>query len=326
MGFHERFVVPKLLGTDGMNDTGKPKKRHKDYKHIVVMKTLDTSFYCEGLPYLVKFNGDPKGEGIDNCDGRIGICIEASGGNLTFVFVSGTFTHEEYNTKVVSISCEYLDNSKIEIIPYWSDIEVMKLIDSVKHNPDNFHGYNYWNEELQIMDQDKIEKEKLNEYFSITIDGDMYPLLIPKTDDTEQYDFNMDALQILEDRDVACLFHIKRKHLDKWETYGDFKIKVLHNPDGFQMFHNLKSDDKNMALLKDTWFPGDILSHVKGIQIETLTLTKDDTEDVSYGKGSHDKFWDDFANCKSQKELQNVYKNDIETDKQPSKDEWDQED
>lgn len=78
----------------------------------------------------------------------------------------------------------------------------------------------------------------------------------------------MDALQILEDRDLTCLIHIKRTHLDKWATHGDFKIKVLHNPDGFQMFHTLETDDKNMEL-KDTWFPGDILSNIKGIQIET---------------------------------------------------------
>lgn len=280
MGFHESFVVPKLLGTNGVNDmSDRPKKRHKDYKRIVTMKTLDTSIYREGLPYLVKFNGDPKGEGIDNCDGRPGICIEASGGNLTFVFVSGTFVHEEYNTKVVSISCKYLDNSKIEIIPYWSDTEVLKLIDSVKHNPDKFHGYSYWNEEVQIIDQDNVEKETLNEYFRITIDGETYPLLIPKTDNNKQYDFNMDALQILEDRDLTCLLHIKRIHRT-WETYSEFKIKVLHNPDGFQMFRTPKTDDESMELI-DTWFPGDILSYIKGIRIETSTLTKDDTEDDS---------------------------------------------
>ena len=254
----------------------RPKKRHKDYKRIITMKTLDTSVYCEGLPYLVKFNGDPKGKGIDNCDGRVGICIEASGGNLTFVFVCGTYVHEKYIHKVVSISCEYLDSSKIEIIPYWSDTEVLKLIDSVKHDPDKYHGYSYWNEEIQIYDQDNVEKEKLNEYFKITIDGEVYPLLIPKFNKDEQYDFNMDALQILEDKDLICLFHIKRKHLDEWKTYGDFKIKVLHNPEGFQMFHMLKTDDENMEL-KDTWFPGDILSNIKGIQIETSTLVKEES-------------------------------------------------
>jgi len=260
-----------------------PKKRHKDYKRIVTMKRLDTSIYREGLPYLVKFNGDEKGKGIDYGDGKVGICIEASGGSLTFVFVSGTFIHEEYNTKVVSISCKYLDSSKIEIIPYWDDIEVTKLIDAVKHDPDNFHGYNYWNEEVEIYNQNDIEKESLNDNFRITIDGETYPLLIPKFDKDEQYDFNMDALQILEDKDLTCLIHIKRKHLDKWATHGDFKIKVLHNPDGFQMFHTLKTDDENMEL-KDTWFPGDILSNIKGIQIETSTPTKDDTEDVDTEK------------------------------------------
>ena len=284
MGYHESSVVDKILGTNSMNDMpDRPKKRHKDYKRIITMKTLDTSVYCEGLPYLVKFNGDPKGKGIDNCDGRVGICIEASGGNLTFVFVSGTYVHEKYIHKVVSISCEYLDSSKIEIIPYWSDTEVLKLIDSVKHDPDKFHGYSYWNEEIQIYDQDNVEKEKLNEYFRITIDGEVYPLLIPKFNKDEQYDFNMDALQILEDKDLICLFHIKRKHLDEWKTYGDFKIKVLHNPDGFQMFHMLKTDDENMEL-KDTWFPGDILSNIKGIQIETSTLVKEDTEDTNIEK------------------------------------------
>lgn len=246
----------------------RPKKRHKDYKRIVTMKTFDTSIYREGLPYLVKFNGDEKGKGVDYGNGKVGICIEASGGNLTFVFVSGTFIHEEYNTKVVSISCKYLDSSKIEIIPYWSDTDVLKLIDSVKHDPDKYHGYNYWNEEVEIYDQDNVEKEKLNDNFKITIDGETYPLLIPKFDKNEQYDFNMDALQILEDKDLTCLLHIKRKHLDKWTTHGDFKIKVLHNPDGFQLFHTLETDDENMEL-KDTWFPGDILSNIKGIQIET---------------------------------------------------------
>lgn len=273
----------------------KPKKRRKDYKRIVTMKTLDTSIYREGLPYLVKFNGDPKGKDIDYCDGRVGICIEASGGNLTFVFVSGTFVHEEYNTEVVSISCKYLDNSKIEIIPYWDDTEVLKLIDSVKHNPDNFHGYSYWNEDYEIYDQDAIEKESLYEYFRITIDGETYPLLIPKTDNDEQYDFNMDALQILEDKDLTCSFHIKRKHLDEWKTYGDFKIKVLHNPEGFQMFHTPKTDGENMEL-KDTWFPGDILSYVKGIQIETSSPVKGDTEDTDIEKVDVSlRDWDDIT-------------------------------
>lgn len=256
------------------------KKRYKDYKRIITVKTFDMMVYREGLPYLVKFNGDPIGKGIDSGDGRPGICIEASGANLTFVFVGSTFVHEEYTHKVVSISCAYLDNSKIEIIPYWSDTDVLKLIDAVKHNPDQFHGHSYWNEEIEIYDQDNLEKKMLNEYFRITIDGERYPLLIPKTDNDEQYDFNMDALQILEDKDLACLFHIKRKHFDAWKTYGDFKIKVLHNPDGFQMFHTLETDDENMEL-KDTWFPGDILSDVKGIQIETSTLANDDTVDDS---------------------------------------------
>ena len=264
-----------------MNDMlDRPKKRHKDYKRIVTMKTLDTSIYCEGFPYLVKFNGDEKGKGIDYGDGKVGICIEASGGSLTFVFVSGTFVHEEYNTKVVSISCKYLDSSKIEIIPYWSDTDVLKLIDSVKHDPDKYHGYNYWNEEVEIYDQDNVEKEKLNDNFRITIDGETYPLLIPKFNKDEQYDFNMDALQILEDENLMCTFRIKRTHLGKWRKYrGPFRIKVLHNPDGFQMFHTLETDDENMEL-KDTWFPGDILSNIKGIQIETSTPAKDDTEDV----------------------------------------------
>ena len=256
----------------------KPKKRYKDYKRIITMKTLDTSVYSEGLPYLVKFNGDEKGKGIDNCDGRVGICIEASGGNLTFVFVSGTFVHEQYTHKVVSISCEYLDNSKIEIIPYWSDTEVLKLIDSVKHNPDNFHGYAYWNEEYEIFDQDHIEELSLNENFCI-IDGDTtFPLLITTDTDTERhednvtkekhYKFNMSALKALDDSGVLVKFHIKRKHLDDWQTYKEFTIKVLHNPDGFQLYHTPETDGENM--IKDTWFPGDILSHVKGLKLEVI--------------------------------------------------------
>lgn len=292
MGYHESFVVDKILGGNNMSD--RPKKRYKDYKRIVTMKTLDTSIYREGLPYWVKFNGDEKGKNIDYYDrGVVGICIEASGGNLTFVFVSGTFVHEEYNTKVVSISCEYLDNSKIEIIPYWDDIEVMKLIDAVKHNPDKYHGYSYWNEEVEIYNQDEIEKESLNDNFKIVIDGKVYPLLIPKYNKDESYEFNMDALQILEDKDLTCLFHIKRIHRT-WETYSDFKIKALHNPDGFQMFHTPKTDGENMEL-KDTWFPGDILSYVKGIRIETSTLVKEEPVTENEEVEVSLRNWDDIT-------------------------------
>lgn len=292
MGFHESFVVPKISGTDGVNDmTDRLKRRHKDYKRIITMKTLDTSFYREGLPYLVKFHGDEKGKGIDNCDGRVGICIGASGGNLTFVFVSGTFVHEEYNTKVVSISCEYLDNSKIEIIPYWDDIEVTKLIDAVKHDPDKYHGYSYWNEEVELYNQDEIEKESLNDDFKIVIDGKVYPLLIPKYNKDESYEFNMDALKILEDENIMCTFSIKREPISKWENYhGPFRIKVLHNPDGFAMYHSLETDDEN-GMLKDTWFPSDILPYVKGIHLCSTRLVKDDTEDVEVTL----RGWDDIT-------------------------------
>lgn len=305
MGFHESFVVPKISGTDGVNDmTDRLKRRHKDYKRIITMKTLDTSFYREGLPYLVKFHGDEKGKGIDNCDGRVGICIGASGGNLTFVFVSGTFVHEEYTHKVVSISCSYLDQSKIEIIPYWSDTAVLRLVDSVKRNPDDFHGYNYWNEEIEIFDQDNFEEASLLENFAI-INNNTYPLLIPdeaaeKHDEDvskwkegvqfytgktveenlskdKHYKFNMSALEALEKCSSTVKFSIKRKHLDEWKTYGGFKIKVLHDPDGFQMYHTPETDGENM--IKDTWFAGDILSHIKGMKLE-VEKTEGDNDNL----------------------------------------------
>lgn len=273
MGYHESVVVDKISRTNSMNEmSDRPKKRYKDYKHIITMKTLDTSFYIEGLPYLIKFHGDEKGKGIDNCDGRVGICIEASGGNLTFVFVSGTFVHEEYNTKVVSISCSYLDQSKIEIIPYWSDTDVLKLIDSVKHDPDKFHGYSYWNEEYEIFDQDNYEESSLLENFAI-IDHNTYPLLFldedaEKHNEEKHYKFNMSVLEALEKTNVTVRFHIKRKHMDEWKTYDGFKIKVLHDPDGFQMYHAPETDGENM--IKDTWFAGDLLSIVKGMRLEVV--------------------------------------------------------
>lgn len=306
MGYHESFVVDKISRTNSTDDmSDKPKKRYKDYKRIVTMKTLDTSFYIEGLPYLIKFHGDEKGKGIDNCDGRVGICIEASGGNLTFVFVSGTFVHEEYNTKVVSISCSYLDQSKIEIIPYWSDTEVLKLIDSVKHDPDKFHGYSYWNEEYEIFDQDNYEESSLLENFAVIDHNSTYSLLF-LDEDAEKHDedvskwkegmefytgksvdenplrekhykFNMSVLEALEETNVTVRFHIKRKHMDEWKTYGGFKIKVLHDPDGFQMYHAPETDGENM--IKDTWFAGDLLSIVKGMRLEVVDEPVEDIEE-----------------------------------------------
>lgn len=282
----------------------RPKKRHKDYKHIVTMKTLDTSFYREGLPYLVKFHGDEKGKNIDHCDGRVGLCIEASGGNLTFVFVTGTYVHEEYICRVVSIPCSYLDQSEIEIIPYFSDEEVLKLIDLVKRNPDDYHGYSYWNEEIEIFDQDNVEEVSLPENFAIIDHNSTYSLLfldedaekhdedvskwkegmeyyrgksvVEKDLGEKHYKFNMSALEALEKTNATVKFHIKRKHMDEWKTYGGFKIKVLHDPDGFQMYHTPETDGENM--IKDTWFAGDFLSIVKGMKLEVVDEPVEDVE------------------------------------------------
>ena len=229
----------------------KLKKRHKDYKRIITMKTLDTSIYREGLPYLVKFNGDEKGKDIDHCDGRVGICIEASGGNLTFVFISGTFVHEEYNTKVVSISCKYLDNSKIEIIPYWDDIEVLKLIDSVKHNPDNFHGYSYWNEEIETSslakgDAEDTDTEKvdvsLRDWNDITVRHDSVSEEITKDAETEPetMKFYIDDRNKIIDQDISIRYplFVRDEHSnDRWIINYDVLHKVLD-----------RSDNKNFIL------------------------------------------------------------------------------
>lgn len=204
------------------------KKRCKDYKRLITMKTFDMSIYREGLPYLVRFNGDPKGKDIDSGDGRTGICIEASGGNLTFVFVSGTFVHEEYTHKVVSISCKYLDNSEIEIIPFWSDIDVLKLIDAVKHNPDKFQGYSYWNEEADVS---------LREWDDITLGPDSASEEIIKDVKTEpdMKNFYINDWDKIIDQDASVkkypLFVRDEHSSDRWIINYDVLSKALYRKD-----------------------------------------------------------------------------------------------
>ena len=250
------------------------KIRHKDYKRIQIMKSIDTSFYRERMPYLVKFNDDPKGKGIDYGDGAIGICIEASGGNLTFVFVKGTYVHEKYDTKCVSISCQYLDESKIEIVPFWSDYEVLDLIDHVKHNPDKYHGAAYYNEEIEILDQDRVEGEALFKDFYIKDlqTDEVYPLIIEdesaKNNDplkvTKCFKFNMPALESIVKCNWNIRFSIKKKHSDKkYRTADNLKMTLFHSPDGFKLYRD--DDDDEFV---DCWFPGDILSYAKGMHIE----------------------------------------------------------
>lgn len=263
------------------------KIRHKDYKRIQIMKSIDTSFYRERMPYLVKFNEDPKGKGIDYGDGAIGICIEASGGNLTFVFVKGTYVHEKYDTKCVSISCQYLDESKIEIIPFWSDYEVLDLIDHVKHNPDKYHGAAYYNEEIEILDQDRVEGELLFKDFYIKDlqTDEVYPLIIEdesaRNDDplkvTKCFKFNMPALESIVKCNWNIRFSIKKKHSDKkYRTTDNLKMTLFHSPDGFKLY---RDDDDDEFI--DCWFPGDILSYAKGMHIE---IYPDGTDPDSYIK------------------------------------------
>jgi hypothetical protein len=84
----------------------------------------------------------------------------------------------------------------------------------------------------------------------------------------KHYKFNMSTLVALEKTNVTVRLHIKRKHMDEWKTYNGFKIKVLHDPDGFQMYHAPETDGENM--IKDTWFAGDLLSTVKGMRLEVV--------------------------------------------------------
>jgi hypothetical protein len=149
----------------------------------------------------------------------------------------------------------------------------------VKRNPDGYHGYSYWNEEVE--DQDNVEESSLLENFAI-IDHNTYPLLFldedaEKNDEEKHYKFNMSVLEALEKTNVTVRFHIKRKHMDEWKTYDDFKIKVLHDPDGFQMYHAPETDGENM--IKDTWFAGDLLSIVNGMRLEVVDEPAEETEE-----------------------------------------------
>ena len=203
------------------------KIHHKDYKHIQTMKSIDTFFYREGVPYLVKFNKDPKGEGIDYGDGAIGICIEASGGNLTFVFVKGTYVHEKYDTKCVSISCQYLDKSDIEIVPFWSDYEVLDLIDHVKRDPDKYLGAAYYNEEEETnmceeittpnseVDGPDIKNFYISDYSNILgsdSDKTRYPLFVRDKHSGDRWIINYDVLcKALYRKDVIVDISFKMK-------------------------------------------------------------------------------------------------------------------
>ena len=263
------------------------KIRHKDYKRIQIMKSIDTSFYREDLPYLVKFNNDPKGKGIDHGNGAIGICIEASGGNLTFVFVKSTYVHEKYDTKCVSISCKYLDESNIEIVPFWTDYEVLDLIDHVKHNPDKYHGAAYYNEEIEILDQDRVEGEALFKDFYIKdlVADKVYPLMIEDAssiskDPTKRFAFNMPALESIVKCNWNIRFSVKIRHLDKhYRTADNLKMSLFHSPDGFKLYRDCEDNDDDEFV--DCWFPGDILSYAKGIHIE---IYPDGTDPDSYTK------------------------------------------
>ena len=252
------------------------KIRHKDYKRIQIIKSIDTSFYRENMPYLIKFHDDPKGKDIDYGNGAIGICIEASGGNLTFVFVKGTYVHEKFNTHCVSISCKYLDDSNIEIIPCWTDLEVLDLIDHVKHNPDKYHGAAYYNEEIEILDQDRVEGEAIFSDFYIKDgrDGLISPLIIEdkdaKDDDpmypVKRFKFNMAILETIPAADMRVRFSIKKTHMGKYRTFDNLRMSLFHSPDGFKLYED--GADVDDSKFMDCWFPGDILSYAKGMHIE----------------------------------------------------------
>jgi hypothetical protein len=87
----------------------------------------------------------------------------------------------------------------------------------------------------------------------------------------------MSTLVALEKTNVTVRLHIKRKHMDEWKTYNGFKIKVLHDPDGFQMYHAPETDGENM--IKDTWFAGDLLSIVNGMRLEVVDEPAEETEE-----------------------------------------------
>jgi hypothetical protein len=113
-------------------------KLKRNINHIETIKQLDTMFYREGRPYRLFLNKHPRAEEFDN--GCYVLCTEACSGSVTFVQVSGTITHEEIHTNIISLNTREIDQYDITIMGCIDDNEVLNIIDKVKADPDKWHG------------------------------------------------------------------------------------------------------------------------------------------------------------------------------------------
>lgn len=255
------------------------RRRHRNLSHIVVTKSLDESFFASDRMYTVFLHDHPDAKRMgDYGKGTNLWCLSACSGTLTFVKLKDTMMYDKFKSEVLSINTKEVDEYGIEFLAWENEDEILDLIDRVKHNPDKYHGKAYYDEEIEISDQDKVEGEALFKDFFIKYNksGNVYPLIIEdrKSDvvyNEKHFSFNIPQLWTISSVGDPIRLSIKRKHKEDYKTYDDLRLRV--RPEGG--FDIYRTDELGNPVHLDTFFPGDILSYVKGIHIEVFPFGYD---------------------------------------------------
>lgn len=198
-------------------------KRQRNTKHIEVVKQLDPGFYCEGRPYRIFLNNHPRANEFNGPNGCYVLCTSACTGSVTFVKAVNTIVHEEIMTKVISLNIEEIDKYDITIMRCIDDNELLKIIDMVKADPDNWYGMKNY-EYVPGIDM-PAEMDPVPDNY-VYVKGDNKTRLFERNE-FDDYEFKLHRLQDLCQGLYALIFE-KNDGTKVIEVDCDLEVHLHH--------------------------------------------------------------------------------------------------
>lgn len=127
-----------------------------------------SSYFVPGTPYLINWGSHPKKQEMSQEKNEsYSICVESSGGCVSFVTVTPSFT-DQYRTHYCEVRVRDVYAYGMMFYRCYNHLQMLDLIDQVKNKPESFKGKS----EYTFKDDDKQSPCEFVDY--IHDDGDYF--------------------------------------------------------------------------------------------------------------------------------------------------------
>ena len=151
-------ISPHLVSKIGTFSPYRKLNKFEDF-YVETWKSF-SSYFVPGTPYLINWGSHPKKQEMSQeRNESYSICVESSGGCVSFVTVKPSFT-DQYRTYYCEIRVRDVYAYNMMFYRCYNHLQMLDLIDQVKNKPESFKGKS----EYAFKDDDHAQQCEFVDY------------------------------------------------------------------------------------------------------------------------------------------------------------------